>query len=74
MSLKDSYIKEDKALPFYIVDLEKHINQQIVAEAGNIKTNVNSVNDLKVENPTIIKVKNHKVVESIEGKENILNF
>ena len=74
LSLKDSYIKEDKALPFYIVDLEKHINQQVVAEDGNIKTNVNSVNDLKVENPTIIKVKNHKVVESIEGKENILNF
>ena len=45
-----------------------------LAEDGNIKTNVNSVNDLKVENPTIIKVKNHKVVESIEGKENILNF
>ena len=26
LSLKDSYVKEDNSLPFYIIDLEKSVN------------------------------------------------
>ena len=75
LSLKDAYSETENALPFYIVDLEKHINQEIVAENDESdQTNVDNIHDLKVFSPTIIKVKNHKVVESIIGKENILKF
>lgn len=75
LSLKDTYIKNEDSLPFYIVDLEKHMNLGVVAENDeSYKANVSNVNDLKVTNPTIIKVKDHKVIESIKGKENILKF
>lgn len=75
LSLKDTYIKNDKALPFYIVDLEKHVNKSIVAADENeYKANVNNIDNLKVINPTILKVKNHKVIKNITGKENILKF
>ena len=75
LSLKDNYITEDNALPFYIVDLEKYSNQNISTEKEEeIITNIDNVNDLRVMNPTIIKVKNHRVVESIKGRESILDF
>lgn len=75
LSLKDNYITEDNALPFYIVDLEKYSNQSISTEKEEeIVTNIDNVNDLRVMNPTIIRVKNHRVVESIKGRESILNF
>lgn len=75
LSLKDNYITKDNALPFYIVDLEKYSNQNISTEKEEeIITNINHVNDLRVMNPTIIKVKNHRVVESIKSRESILDF
>lgn len=75
LSLKDTYVKKDNALPFYIVDLEKYINQSIVAEDESDNTmNVSTIYDLKVISPTIVKVKNHKVVETIKGRESILDF
>ena len=75
LSLKDSYLQNDSALPFYIVDLEKHINKDIVAETeSDYKANLSSLSDLKVTNPTILKVKNHKVIKNITGRENILKF
>ena len=49
------------------------VKNSLLEDIKSVK-NSDELNDLKVENPTIIKVKNHKVVESIEGKENILNF
>lgn len=75
LSLKDTYVENDDALPFYIVDLEKHVNESIVATDENeYKANVSNISDLKVTNPTILKVKNHKVVKNITGRENILKF
>lgn len=75
LSLKDNYITEDDTLPFYIVDLEKYNNQDISTEKEEeVITNVDDVNSLKVISPTIIKVKNHRVIESIIGRESILNF
>ncbi len=75
LSLKDSYLEKDNAKPFYIVDLEKNSNQNIVAsDDASIKEYIDNINDLRVENPTIIRVNNHKVVEIIRGRESILNF
>lgn len=75
LSLKDNYLMDDKALPFYIVDLEKHINKTLVSEDGHdITINVSHIDNLKVVSPTIIKIKGHKVVETIKGRESILKF
>lgn len=75
LSIKDTYVKKDKALPVYIVDLEKDINKGIVAEdSKNIKTYVDNVNSLKVSNPTLIRIKDHKVVQSIEDRDKIIEF
>ena len=62
LSLIDNYNGTDNSLPFYTVDIEKKINTDYVT------------NTLKVENPTILKISNSNTVETITGKDNILNF
>lgn len=74
LSLKDTYIKKDSSLPVYIVDLEKQINKEVVAGDSDTKIYVDDIKKLKVSNPTLIRIKNHKVVQSIEEKEKILEF
>lgn len=74
LSLKDTYTQKDKSLSVYIVDLEKQINKEIVSEDGNAKVYVDDIKKLKVSNPTLIRIKNHKVVQSIEDKDKIIEF
>ncbi|MCI5966845.1 MAG: hypothetical protein MRZ42_00475 [Tenericutes bacterium] len=75
LSIKDTYTKKDKSLPVYIVDLEKDINKDIVAEdSKNTKIYVDNINNLKVTNPTLIRIKDHKVVQSIEDRDKIIEF
>ena len=62
LSLIDNYHMKDNSLPFFTVDMEKKINSDYIT------------NDLKVENPTILKISNSKITETITGKEDILNF
>lgn len=74
LSLKDSYTNKEKSLAMYIVDLEKEINKTIVLEGDSYSERVDVVSDLKVASPTLIKVRNHQVVERINGRNDILNF
>ena len=62
LSLIDSYNAADNSLPFFTVDIEKKINNDY------------AINELKVENPTILKISNSKIAETIKGKENIISF
>lgn len=62
LSLIDNYQMKDNSLAFFTVDMEKKINSDYVT------------NELKVENPTILKISNSNIVETITGKDNILNF
>jgi len=62
LSLIDTYETSDDSLNFYTVDIEKVINTDYVT------------NELKVENPTILKISNSKITETITGRDNILNF
>ena len=48
--------------PFYTVDLEKKMNKDY------------AINELKVENPTILKITNGNIAETISGKDNVMNF
>ncbi len=75
LTLIDTYTSKDKSLPFHIIDLEKHLNKEYVLQDGEklIEKPVRLV-DFKAVNPTIVKIKNRKVVERIYGKEDVLKF
>lgn len=75
LSLKDNYTQKDDSSFIYIVDLEKHVNKGIVLEEGNDYTEYpDNIDSLKVSNPTILKISNHRVTERIVGREDILKF
>ena len=48
--------------PFYTVDLEKKINKDY------------ATNELKVSNPTILKITNGAIEETITGKDDVVKF
>ena len=75
LSLKDNYSLTDNALSFYIIDLEKHVNKDYVLKDGEylVEKPVRLV-DFKVTSPTIVKIKDKKVMERISGRDNILKF
>lgn len=75
LSLKDSYAKEDNSLPFYIIDLEKSVNKDYVLKDGEklIDKPVRLV-DFKATSPTIVKIKNRKIIERISDRDNVLKF
>lgn len=75
ISLIDTYTSKDKSLPFHIIDLEKQVNKQYVLEDGEylIEKPVRLV-DFKASNPTLVRIKDKKIVERITGRDNILKF
>ena len=62
LNLIKSYRSQENSLPFYTVDIEKKMNNDYVT------------NELKIENPTILKIKDSKIVDTITGKDNVSNF
>lgn len=62
LNLIKSYRAQENSLPFYTVDIEKKMNNDYVT------------NELKIENPTILKIKDSKIVDTITGKDNVSNF
>lgn len=70
-----SYMYKQDALKMYTVDLSDGFNKDKVAEENeNYINKPSNINDLKVQNPTILKISNKKVTERIEGKENTINY
>ena len=75
LSLKDSYLQNKDATPFYIVDLDKKLNESIIVkEEEEYNKKPSKVTDLKVNGATILKVKDKKVTERIEGDEKIKEY
>ena len=75
LSLIDSYKTKDKSLPFYIIDLEKKVNEDYVLKEGEGLTDKpNSLSKFKAVSPTIVKIKKHKVVERISERDKVLDF
>lgn len=75
LSLKDGYSQNEGSLPFYIIDLEKHVNKDYVLSENEklIEKPIRLV-DFKAVSPTIVRIKDRKVVERISGRDNILKF
>ncbi len=60
-----------KNLTVYTVDLDKHFNSNYISDEIKTKKPSNS-SELQVKNPTLIRIKNKKVVSFITGLENIV--
>ena len=71
-SLYSDYKAKDEHLPVYYVDLSKTLNKGIVSEESN--KNVNSAEELKVKNGTLIRFVNNKVEDYFEGEEEIKSY
>lgn len=56
----------------YYVNLKEGLNKYVISEMVNV--NVKSASDLRVKNPTVIKVKKGKIVDSRVGKNQILDY
>lgn len=75
ITFKDTYTQKENALNMYLVDLEKGFNQSFVRnDDEEYNKNPDKVEDIKVVNPTIIKVANNMVVENIQGKTEVINY
>ena len=55
--------------------MEKGFNKGFLAQEGEeYETNPDNFDQLKVKNPSLLKISNHKVTERYEGKDAIEEF
>ncbi len=75
LTYRDGYLEKTEHFPMYMVDLEKGFNTSYVKNnEEEIKEYPENISELKVVNPTIVKVKDKKVVERVEGKDKVKEF
>ena len=68
-----SILSNKSDITLYRVDTSSALNKNYVTEENGNK-NVTGINDLKVKNPTLIKVTGDKVTSYIEGVNEIINY
>ena len=56
----------------YYVDLKNGINKYVLDDNSN--RNATKASELRVTNPTLIKIEDGSITEYIEGKDNIINY
>ena len=72
---RDGYVGKSEHFPMYMVDLEKGFNTSYIRNNEEEREEYpESIDKLKVTSPTIVKVKDKKVVERIEGKDKVKEF
>lgn len=75
ISLKDNYTSVEEALPVYIVDLEKGFNDCLeLGENETIIDNPTSINELKVNDTTILKIENGKVTNRVTTYDKVKEY
>ena len=68
-----TYKNKEDSLRVYTVDMSNQFNKKYISDnEGN--SNVTDVSDLSINGPTLIKITDGKVLEYIEGSEQILNY
>ena len=67
-----SNYKASKKIGVYYVDLDDGINKSVVSDKSNKEAT--KASELKITNPTIIKIKNGKIVDYVEGQNNVVNY
>lgn len=68
-SIIQKYEKKDKHIKLYKVDLNNGVNKSFISE--NTNPNVKKAKDIKVKNPTLIRITKHNNVKYIEDIEQI---
>lgn len=69
---KISSYKSRNKIGVYYVDLDDAINNTVVSDKSN--KNATKASELKVTNPTIIRIKNGKITNYIEGQKDVVNY
>ena len=69
---KISSYKTNKKINVYYVDLDDAINNSVKSDTSN--KSATKASELKVVNPTLIKINNGKIVEYVEGQSNVVNY
>lgn len=73
--LVETYKAEEDALPMYTVDLSTNFSKKyMVKEGESSNKNPTSLSNLKISGATLIRIKDKKVINYIEGKDNIKNY
>ena len=74
--LISNYNYRTDSLPFYYVDLDDKLNKEYLISEDDTNTygTPTNISDLKVENPTIIRIRNKQVFDFIKGKDAVLKF
>lgn len=71
MNKASDYNSGKNSLPLYTADLDNEFNKKFVSKESSYQTD--SIDNLKLKGTTLIKVKKNKIVEFVEGNENIAN-
>lgn len=66
----NSYMEKENALRLYRAYLDNAFNRTYKAEDSNME--VESIESLKVKTTSLLKIKEHKIIETIEGKDEVL--
>ncbi len=75
LTYRDGYIGKTDHFPMYMVDLEKGFNTRYITKEDEEREEYpENIDALKVTSPTILKIKDKKVVERIEGKDEVKEF
>lgn len=75
LAYRDGYVGKTDHFPMYMVDLEKGFNTRYVTKEDEEREGYpENIDDLRVTSPTVLKVKDRKVVERIEGKDEVKEF
>ena len=69
---KISNYKVKNNIEVYYVDLDDAINNSVISETSNKEAT--KASELKVTNPTLIRIKKGKIVDYIEGQNNVVNY
>ena len=73
LAIYNLYNQKENNLKMYIVDLNDSFNKKYVVDSNSL-VNVNNIDELKVIDASLIKVKNGKAEFVISGNEEISNY
>lgn len=74
-ALYSDYNESEKNVPkMYKVDLSKGFNKAYVSSEEKLNTKPSNVDELQVKNPTLIRIKNNKVVKFITSRDDIKKY
>lgn len=75
MQLISNYTQKEKAKKLFAVDLSRKFNESYIKQEGEeSNTNPTSASELKVQDPTLIHIKDKKVITYVESYEEIESY